>query len=120
TVPWFELNGLPQTIVGPQATITVTAAVTLVKPAFGSNSLHLSQSSINPTLGDRTLASDTVVMSDDGSTYLSGARVRFSVADPSGAVTELATGVVPASGFNLDWDGKINGQIVPAGVYSLR
>jgi hypothetical protein len=121
TLPFFSLNGMPQTIVGPQATATVTATVALIQPMFGSTTLKLSRPAIDPTLGDRTLASGTIVMSDEPTTlYKSGARVRFSVQAPTGVVSTLGEGVVPASGFNLDWDGKIDGRAVAPGVYLLR
>lgn len=121
TLPWFRLNGTPQTINGTQANITLTATVTLIPPAFSTAALQVSRSVIDPVLGDRTLASSAIVTAETpAATYPSGASVRFSVQSPNGAISDLADVVVPAMGFNLDWDGRINGQVVPPGVYQLR
>ncbi len=121
TLPSFRLNGTPQTINGVQADVTLTAVVSPVPPAFGSPTLKLSRSMIDPALTDSTIASSTIVMADaPGVTYPSGARVRFSVQSPNGAVTQISEGVVPPSGFNLDWDARINGQPAPPGTYQLR
>jgi hypothetical protein len=121
TLPWFRLNGTPQTINGPQASITLTATVTLIPPAFSSPALKVSRSEIDPSLGDQTLASgDIVTAVAPRETYPSGARVRFSVQSPNGAISVFGDFVVPAKGFNLDWDGRINGQVVPPGIYQLR
>jgi hypothetical protein len=121
TLPFFRLNGLPQLITGTQADVTATAVVTNVPPSFSASTLTLSRAAIDPTLGDRTIASGRIVTAENPAVpYPSGARVRFSVQAPTGAIATLAEGVVPAAGFNLDWDGRINGQPVPAGIYQLR
>ena len=122
TLPFFRLNGTPQSITGgSQATAIVTASVALIPPKFGSATLNLSRTEIDPQLGDRTLASNRIVLSDEPARqYPSGTRVRFSVQAPNGVVSTLSEGVVPAAGFNLDWDGKIDGRAVDPGVYLLR
>lgn len=121
TLPWFRLNGTPQTINGVQAIATLTATVMPIQPAFSTPALAVSRSIIDPTLGDRTLASSAIDTAETpAETYPSGAPMRFSVQSPSGAISNLVDVVARASGFNLDWDGRINGQIVPPGIYQLR
>jgi hypothetical protein len=122
TLPFFRLNGTPQTITGTQAIVSLTAFVTSVAPKFSGNTLQLSRAAIDPSLGDRTLASNSIVTNEATPvTYPSGVQLRFSVQSPAGVITNLADLVVRAAPpFNLDWDGKINGQAVPAGIYQLR
>lgn len=121
-LPEFRMNGRPQVISGPQANITLTATITSVAPAFSASTLQLSRSSIDPALGDRTIASSGpfVTAETPPLQYPEGVRVGFSVQSPAGVIHELAEGVFPATGFHLDWDGRINGQVVPSGIYELR
>ena len=122
TLPQFRMNGTPQVISGPHANITLTATITSVAPAFSASTLQLSLSSIDPALGDRTIASSGPFVTAEipPLQYPEGVRVGFSVQSPAGVVHELAEGIAPATGFHLDWDGRINGEVEPSGIQQLR
>jgi len=120
TIPWFQLSA-PVTITGPDATLAFTTSITSVAPAFGSRALTLSRSTMDPSLGDRTLASGAFVLADDpGTRYPTGVRTRFAVRNAAGAAQILGEGTFPAQGFNFDWDGKFNGQNAPPGAYRFE
>jgi hypothetical protein len=120
TIPWFRLSA-PVTITGPDATLAFTTSIAPVPAAFDSGTLTLSRSTLDPSLGDRTLASGAFVLADDpGTRYPTGVRTRFAVRNAAGALQILGEGTFPAQGFNFDWDGKFNGQNAPPGAYRFE
>ncbi len=116
-IPWFRLGAGTIAITGPQANLGFTITITPVAPAFQGPTLAASPTSIDPTLGDRVFVSDHLVMSDDRkTTYPAVTHILISVQPLGGASQQIANATINGS-FNLDWDGKLNGQPAPAGNY---
>ncbi|UUZ73307.1 hypothetical protein LP415_08485 [Polaromonas sp. P1(28)-8] len=106
---------------GVDADILFTVTTTPVPPVFKSPTLSLSRPSFDPGLGERVLFSNRLVLADDTSTdYPSTTPMNVVVIPPGGAPLNLVTGATINKFFNLDWDGKINGQRAPNGIYTIQ